>query len=250
MAAVVASVFGRSSYDEVETAADPEAETEEERILRSMPPLPTPNYKAMRAQACGGVCMVMAITTFCVGATRAGMKDVRDMPDGLWWLIMGGIHLEAALAVICLIGLLLGNPGVIERSLDSCFPLPEDVAERLSKGESMNGLQNVQEGNRSYCLRCLVWRDHDTSQVPQSLRGVPGCKVQPHHCRICNRCVRNFDHHCGVFGRCIAGRGIKGNMGFFMGIILMGYLGMGTCMLSVTVGASYRPHRFHGLGHH
>ena len=39
---------------------------------------------------------------------------------------------------------------------------------------------------------------------------------------------------CGVFGRCIAGRGWRGNMGFFKGILLCAFAGIVTCIFTVA----------------
>jgi hypothetical protein len=97
-------------------------------------------------------------------------------------LILYGV---AILALVCLCGLLYGDPGVLRRSEDACFPLPTSVRERLAAGRSLNGLQNVRaRGGRLFCVRCCVWRPADTESV--------------HHCSICNRCIRLHDHHCGV----------------------------------------------------
>jgi hypothetical protein len=47
-------------------------------------------------------------------------------------------------------------------------------------------------------------------------------------------------HACAVFGRCIAGRGLGGNMGYFLVIIVMGQLGWITAAASVVVSIVYR----------
>ena len=64
-----------------------------------------------------------------------------------------------------------------------------------------------------------------------------------HHCSICQRCVVDFDHHCGVFGRCIAGKGWRGNMGYFKGILFLALLGMITSFITTfsTAGIYYPP---------
>ena len=43
-----------------------------------------------------------------------------------------------------------------------------------------------------------------------------------------------------VFGRCIAGRGLGGNMGYFITIIAMGQLGWITAAVAVILGVAYR----------
>merc|ERR1719240_905854 len=114
----------------------------------------------------------------------------------------------------------------MKRSVNLCFPLPEVVAERLLAEQTLQGLVNIVDGERVYCVRCLLWRDPSTQT--QSAFTDPFCpkKNVMHHCRICGHCVREFDHHCSFFGRCIAGRGfLVGNLRFFSSLITMGIVG-------------------------
>ena len=122
-----------------------------------------------------------------------------------------------------------------KRSEERCFPQPDEGARRLAAREPMHDLRNIQSGDDSYCVRCLVWR-RPAAPAPPSARAAPcgGVRLCPakesgvfHHCSVCQRCVADFDHHCGVFGRCIAGKlsDMSGNMPYFVTIILMGQLG-------------------------
>ncbi|CAE7737532.1 PFA3 [Symbiodinium necroappetens] len=114
-------------------------------------------------------------------------------------------------------------------------------------------MENVDDGDRSFCVRCLVWRpkrqvpmlSSRVASLPRPLqiffRQLPGCKEGScHHCRTCNRCVRYFDHHCGVFGRCIAGTCCSGNMPFFLLIIFMSFVGTGTTLACLATSLSNR----------
>merc|ERR1712194_488755 len=127
------------------------------------------------------------------------------------------VYTEACIAVICLLGLLLGNPGVVKRNDITCFPLPDEVAERLNQGLPFERLGNMPGKNGSYCVRCMVWRPHDA-----------------HHCSTCQRCFKLFDHHCGVFGRCIGGHGLQGNMKYFKTLISMGVSGAITALAAIV----------------
>ena len=98
---------------------------------------------------------------------------------------------------------------------------------------------NIVDGDRSFCVRCLVWRNNPD---PHCCGG--SCvQAKPHHCRICNRCVMHFDHHCGVFGRCIAGSGLRGNMKYFVTIIIVGYGGFILAMITAIAGLVARATR-------
>ena len=67
--------------------------------------------------------------------------------------------------------------------------------------------------------------------------GVLVCRTIPHHCSICQRCVIHFDHHCGVFGRCIAGRGLVGNIKYFLTLISMAFLAFITTGVTGACGS-------------
>merc|ERR1712194_286316 len=128
-----------------------------------------------------------------------------------------------ALAGLCTVYLLIGNAGVIHRSLETCYPIPEVVEERLRDALALDDLTNIHGPEDStthglYCVRCLVWRP-------------PSEQTKSHHCRTCQRCVTGFDHHCGVFGRCI----VLGNMPCFFTLICLMCTGIMTAMVGSAV---------------
>jgi len=169
--------------------------------VASLPPLPTPVYSEMRAEAACGCTLVLGIIGVLVGSTTASLAP-GSMPSENETTRQLGLFLiygEAAVAIICLLGLMWGDPGTVKRTKETCFPLPDAVAERLHNGQSLDGMSNIVEGDRVYCVRCLVWRP---DQPPPSCVDV--CNPEDemsegtHHCATCNRCVTDFDHHCGV----------------------------------------------------
>ena len=193
----------------------------------SLPPLPTPDYCAMRGEACCGNTLVLFLIFLFVAPMQAyaSGKDVElTLPQRLW---IGAIYAEAVTAIVCLLGLMWGDPGTVKRTPETCFPQPDIVAERIRRGQTLHDVGNVTEDGRVFCIRCLVWRPDDS---------------EVHHCATCQRCVTEFDHHCGVFGRCIAGDGCGGNMGFFKTLILMGVLGCATCVSFMFVSQTATAH--------
>lgn len=184
-----------------------------------LPALTTPNLPAMRAQATAGCALVLGIVVACVSATHTAMA-LGDFEGPLLFLFLGTVWTAALVAVVCLSGLMFGDPGVIARSEERCMPVPNGpIREQLLTGQTLTSdMRNVADPTHgTYCVRCLIWRT---------------TADKAHHCSTCQRCVRNFDHHCGVFGRCIAGTGFGGNMGYFKVIIGMAVLG------GVTTGAA------------
>lgn len=248
--------------------ADPE-------LMPKLPPLPTPLYRNRRRETLLGVSTVLGTIIFCLAVGHAAL-----MPDGLSstsvrWIILGMLYGESAVAIVCLFGILLVDPGVVQRNVQNCLPIPDEVADRLTDNSTQQEQYeaNITEGDRIYCVRCFVWRDHNAQSVGPLTkllqlrcldRFIKNRRWRSHHCRTCQRCVLYFDHHCGglkarvslalgkimidtqilsllvVFGRCIAGRGLTGNMGFFIGIIAMAQMGWLTTLVSVCLSIIYR----------
>ena len=176
------------------------------------------------------------LSSFALAATHATHHVLEGAPISIALLVT--VYIESAVALFCLWGLMCGDPGVVQRTQESCFPLPEYVIHQYKKhrvepGQPIGDGRNLQDDERgTYCVRCMVWRNPVAGKPDCCTRWLvehggcaPCCDFPPkkgHHCRTCQRCVLDFDHHCGVFGRCIAGRGFAGNMGYFKVIITTG----------------------------
>ena len=78
-----------------------------------LPELPTPKHGVMCSQYCGGCVFVCVIIAMCVGGTHAFSQD---MESPLKQIMLGLVWTEAAAAIVCLLGLAFGDPGVIKRS--------------------------------------------------------------------------------------------------------------------------------------
>ena len=141
--------------------------------------------------------IVLGISLLCVLTTHLGALCYGTIEGGWWWFFLVAIYLEAFLAVCCLLGILYGDPGVVKRTPENCLPLPETIAERLQRGESLGGLENLQHAQLgSFCVRCCVWRRApgklQSSYLPADCdMGV--CEQGPHHCSTCGCCVNHFD---------------------------------------------------------
>merc|ERR1740117_1579725 len=76
-------------------------------------------------------------------------------------IMMALIWLWAGIAVFCTAFILFGNAGVVKRSRETCYPIPQEVAEKLLANKPLDGLHNITDpthSGRVYCVRCLVWR--------------------------------------------------------------------------------------------
>ena len=109
--------------------------------IHSLPPLPERHIWTMRRESAVGCTLVLILVSLLVSLTQGVALAPGDAaPRGLIWAALVLIYTEAAVALVCLLGLLFGNPGELKRSPQTCFPMPEPVADRLSRGESLDGL--------------------------------------------------------------------------------------------------------------
>mmetsp|Transcript_43772 Transcript_43772/g.101109 ORF Transcript_43772/g.101109 Transcript_43772/m.101109 type:complete len:317 (+) Transcript_43772:87-1037(+) len=211
--------------------------------LSRLPPLPDArNEKNMQAVMgfTGTFCIILLTVTVTCGAAYV-LKI-----QGRYYLAKSYVVLvlvEALVALICWFGLLVVDPGSIPRTPSTALPIPAAVVNAVEQDDVDFPHENLQEGHRTYCVRCFLWRDDHANE--RSKRPVERCftcmdrhKGGSHHCSVCQRCVLYFDHHCSWFGRCIAGRGMGGNIGFFKVILAMGHMGMLTCASSTCLALS------------
>lgn len=202
-----------------------------------LPTMPEPAHRQLRLQFAGGFAVVLGLTCAFVAVTLASVSFQPEFPPAARWLFIVLICCESVLAAGLFLAVQVCDPGVIHRSVEVCTDMPQEVMERLRLSRPFfDDLDNIVMGDRSFCVRCLVWRSK-------------GSKA--HHCRVCQRCVVNFDHHCQVLGRCIAGKtpwmkGVgghalrySGNMLYFEGLICIGCLGWFTCSAAAVTAVMY-----------
>lgn len=196
-----------------------------------LPALPRPASR-QRTECRMGCGIVFTIVATCVTATHAGVRTLECAPRRWDWLLYV-VYAEAAVALLCLAGLVFDDPGTVRRSRLTCEPVPPEARAKLQNMAPPN-LQNVTGADgRTFCVRCYVWRPRE----PPAYDGDRfHARANAHHCSTCQRCVTDFDHHCGVFGRCIAGKGLRGNFKYFATIIATGYAGAGTATASLMLG--------------
>jgi len=124
----------------------------------------------------------------CAGVPTYASRTVTD--PIMQSVIVPGVWIACGIAAFCVLYILLGPSGEIERSVETFTPIPPDVQSRMYSAnmDSLHGnVRNIPGLNGfTYCTRCFVWRP-------------PGS----HHCSTCQRCVTGFDHHCSFYGRCI-----------------------------------------------
>ena len=176
-----------------------------------LPPLPEPDEPTKAKQARMGCITIIGLTTALVAVTHGcayvtGPKSTLVVSVVLIWI-------EAVIALYCLARILSADPGVLERSRETCMPLPLEVAQSLQKGQPLPDANIVGDDGLVYCVRCLLWRREQPREQRAGHRGEV-CGFSPfgrrrmqrratppteyHHCSTCQRCVRDFDHHCGV----------------------------------------------------
>ena len=88
-----------------------------ETKVPALPPLPPPDLETMRSEATVGVSLVLFLIGMFVSLTYAFTMPLDLMPR---LMLRAGITVEAVVAVGCLAGILLGDPGVVERSPRTC----------------------------------------------------------------------------------------------------------------------------------
>lgn len=117
------------------------------------------------------------------------------------------------LALGMLTALYVGDPGVVdadERLIAQYQTACDNIASGFLTDTGFDAYSNATDAESGFfadqkkelgtiCKQCHVWRP-----------------PMAHHCRICQRCVRQFDHHCGILGRCIG----EQNHRYFIGLLL------------------------------
>ena len=98
-----------------------------------LPPMPEPDRQLRDAQAASGAVCVATSIALCVGlAYGVALRGTGPFTPGTqgYAIVTAALWVEAALALLCLARLLLFSPGLIERSPDTCSPLPEVPSHR------------------------------------------------------------------------------------------------------------------------
>ena len=129
-----ARLIDGSGGSDVESSSNPPSSFSTWADVYALPPLPERDYCAMRGEACCGNTLVLFLIILFVAPMQAYVHNSVQPMTTMVAIWMGAIYMEAATAIICLLGLMWGDPGTVKRTPENCFPLPEIVAERLRNG--------------------------------------------------------------------------------------------------------------------
>lgn len=214
------SVEGRGEEERSRLLSVPSSEASQREWASAIPISDLPELPKRRmeyyAEPWCGVCLVGCLSVVLTGGTTV-MGTAGHLGPLVSAVGIVAIWTWAILAAACTAYILFGRAGEVRRSPRTVYPIPQEVAKSLLARESLKDMprKNIPgEDNRSFCVRCLVWRPR-----------------RSHHCNICQRCVTGFDHHCGVFGRCI----VNGNMpcfGTLIGMMIAGFVTIGVVFLA------------------
>jgi hypothetical protein len=230
--------------------------------IECLPQLPKPDNDSIRRETIGGTFLVLLfIATFVSLTHGVALTAVGTVPTGsvARSVLLILIYVQSGMALMCHLGILYRNPGVIPRTMETCYPIPYTMRQWVvanQKGPPQSSYQHEMDkptnasqrppllaphrppelyiagdDGRVYCTRCLVWRQ-------------PG--INHFHCGTCQRCVAYYDHHCTFFGRCIAGKllhlGRKsgGNYAFFVGILVDGAIAYVTTAAALVYSFSLK----------
>lgn len=217
-----------------------------QELIKNLPALPRPDYWGQCGEASISVFTVPLICGIIIAAVYL-LVNTDVVPKEVQWSCLCVVFAESFAGIMCLLALLLGDNGVIRRNAQTCKSIPDVVLERLAHNEPQPSNNIRGSDDRSFCVRCFVWRDPTISTRKLTCselfsRYVPNYGIieevysGAHHCSTCQRCVRDFHHHCGFYGRCIA----KGNMVYFKMIINLGFLGITSCLAVIPITLAYR----------
>ena len=159
-----------------------------------LPPLPPP-LKTRNLEFCCGATTILTCVAVAAGVAVAVIfapsSNLSPTAKIVCAVLVG---VECLVAVISLLVIGFGDPGIVKRTPESTNPIPKEVAERLRAGEGLDGLQNfVDESRGVYCVKCCVWRPrnavHCTTWRPvwkSTRRRSRDCVCSmafPHRCR-------------------------------------------------------------------
>lgn len=140
-----------------------------------LPSLPKPDHDSIRRETAGGTAIVVVFIAMLVSLTHGiALTVVGTVPkdSASYIVLISLIYLEAALAMVCHLGILYVNPGIIARTTETCYPIPT-VMETWVRANSRKDSSSSAKGSttsRQQKLSIMV-DAADTSELPKDTVG-------------------------------------------------------------------------------